>query len=62
MAAVPPPAELGADRNLDIPVKFAGHARYDNYLGLRATLERLIGRRLDLVTETGLQPRARASV
>jgi predicted nucleotidyltransferase len=54
--------ELGPDSDLDILVKFAGPARYDNYLGLRAALERLLGRRVDLVTETGLKPRARASV
>jgi uncharacterized protein len=53
---------LGADSDLDILVKFAGPVRYDNYLGLRAALERLLGRRVDPVTETGLKPRARASV
>jgi predicted nucleotidyltransferase len=54
--------ELGADSDVDILVKFAGPARYDNYLGLRAALEQLLGRRVDLVTETGLKPRARDSV
>ena len=54
--------ELGTDSDVDILVRFAGPARYDSYLGLRAALERLLGRRVDLVTETGLKPRARASV
>lgn len=54
--------ELGAESDVDILVKFAGPARYDNYLGLRAALEQILGRRVDLVTETGLKPRARDSV
>ncbi len=54
--------ELGPDSDVDILVKFAGPARWDNYLDLRAALERLLGRRVDLVTETGLKPRAWASV
>jgi len=54
--------ELGADSDVDILVKFSGPARWDSYVNLRAALEELVGRRVDLVTETGLKPRARASV
>ncbi len=54
--------ELGDDSDVDILVKFSGPARYDDYRGLKASLESLLGRRVDLVTETGLKPRARASV
>lgn len=34
--------QLAADSDVDILVKFAGPERYDNYLGLRATLEQLL--------------------
>jgi hypothetical protein len=54
--------EMGTDSDVDILVKFAGPARWDSYVNLRAALEELVERRVDLVTETGLKPRARASV
>ena len=54
--------QLAADSDVDILVKFAEPARYANYLDLRAALEQILGRRVDLVTETGLKPRARDSV
>jgi len=54
--------QLSTESDVDILVKFAGPPRWDSYVSLRAALEELVGRRVDLVTETGLKPRARASV
>jgi len=54
--------ELREDSDVDILVKFHGPTRYDSYCGLQQALEALLGRRVDLVTESGLKPRARAGV
>lgn len=54
--------ELRPDSDVDILVTFAGPATYDGYIGLRDRLEQLLGRRVDLVTERGLKPRARRAV
>jgi hypothetical protein len=54
--------ELREDSDVDILVKFHGPTRYDSYRGLQQALEALLGRRVDLVTESGLKPRARAGV
>jgi predicted nucleotidyltransferase len=54
--------ELRPDSDIDILVAFDGQATYDRYVGLRDQLEHLLGRRVDLVTERGLKPRARRAV
>ena len=54
--------QLRADSDVDVLVGFAGAATYDAYFGLKSYLEQLLGRRIDLVTEAGLKPRARQSV
>lgn len=54
--------ELRPDSDVDILVAFVGPATYDRYFGLQEHLERLLGRRVDLVTESGLKPRARRNV
>lgn len=54
--------EMTEDSDVDLLVSFRGRPRYAAYLGLKHSLEQLIGRRVDLVTETGLKPRARQSV
>ena len=50
------------DSDIDILVAFQGPATYDRYVGLQERLEDLLGRRVDLVTERGLKPRARRAV
>jgi predicted nucleotidyltransferase len=54
--------ELRADSDIDVLVAFDGPATVDRYFGLREYLEELFGRRVDLVTEKGLKPRARKYV
>lgn len=54
--------ELAAESDVDVLVAFRNPPTYAVYLGLKRFLEGLVGRRVDLVTETGLKPRARASV
>jgi predicted nucleotidyltransferase len=54
--------ELRDDSDVDVLVAFRGRATLDNYVGLKSHLEALFGRRIDLVTEKGLKPRARAYV
>lgn len=41
---------------------FDGPATFEGYFDFRAYLEHLLGRRVDLVTEKGLKPRARRYV
>jgi predicted nucleotidyltransferase len=43
-------------------VSFRGRATFDGYMGLKSYLEELFGRKVDLVTEKGLKPRARSHV
>jgi len=54
--------ELREDSDLDVLVSFRGRATLDGYMGLKFYLEDLFGRKVDLVTETGLKPRARSHV
>jgi hypothetical protein len=50
------------DSDVDVLVRFRGPATLDGYFGLRSCLEEALGRPVDLVTERGLKPPARASV
>lgn len=50
------------ESDVDILVEFEGPATYNRYLGLLRSLERLLSKKVDLVTVTGLKPRARALV
>ena len=54
--------QMHDDSDIDVLVEFVGTATYDRYFGLKSYLEQLLGRRIDLVTEAGLKPRARQSV
>jgi len=54
--------ELRADSDIDVLVDFDGPATFEHYFDLREYLEHLLGRRVDLVTENGLRPRARRHV
>ena len=54
--------ELRADSDVDVLVDFANTPSYDAYFGLKDALEQLLGRPVDLVTTSGLKPRARIAV
>ena len=54
--------ELRTDSDVDVLVEFEDRATYDGYFSLRDHLEEILSRRVDLVTEKGLKPRARREV
>jgi hypothetical protein len=54
--------ELREDSDVDVLVSFRDQATFDGYMGLKFYLEELFGRKVDLVTEKGLKPRARTHV
>ena len=54
--------ELREDSDVDVLVSFRGRATFDGYMNLKFYLEELFGRKVDLVTEKGLKPRARSHV
>ena len=54
--------ELRDESDIDVLVEFERAATYDGYFDLKGYLEQLLGRRVDLVTEKGLKPRARKHV
>lgn len=54
--------ELRDESDIDVLVEFERAATYDGYFNLKEFLEQLLGRRVDLVTEKGLKPRARRHV
>jgi len=54
--------ELREDSDVDVLVSFRDQATFDGYMGLKLYLEELFGRKVDLVTEKGLKPRARTHV
>jgi len=54
--------EATAASDLDVLVEFEGAATFDGYMDLRDLLERLSGRRVDLVTERALKPLLRTRV
>ena len=51
--------ELRADSDIDVLVELEGPATFDRYFSLLDHLERVFGRKVDLVSEKGLKPRAR---
>jgi len=51
-----------ADSDVDVLVEFNGPATFGGYIKLKAYLEQLLGGVVDLVTESGLKPRARLAV
>ena len=53
---------LREDSDIDLLVAFSGRATLDGYVGLKGYLEQALGHPVDLVTERGLKPLARASV
>jgi predicted nucleotidyltransferase len=54
--------ELRPDSDVDVLVEFDGPATFDHYFNLKSYLEQLLQRRVDLVTNRGLKPRARREV
>lgn len=54
--------ELREDSDIDVLVEFEGPPTYDGYFNLKDYLEHRLGRAVDLVTTTGLKPRARRNV
>lgn len=54
--------ELRPDSDVDVLVEFDGPATFDRYVDLKDFLEHALGRPVDLVTASGLKPRARKHV
>lgn len=50
--------EARADSDVDLLVDFAGAPTFRGYMDLKFLLEDLLGRKVDLVTRSGLRPRA----
>jgi predicted nucleotidyltransferase len=49
-------SDLGTESDVDMLVTFAGPATFDGYMDLKAFLEDLLGRKMDLVTSGALKP------
>ena len=54
--------EAGPESDVDVLVDFAGDPTFDDYVGLALFLEGLFGRRVDLLTQDGIKPRARPAI
>ncbi len=54
--------ELRADSDIDVLVEFSAPVSFDTYFALKDYLEAMLGRKVDLVTEKGLKPRARRDI
>lgn len=54
--------EMRDGSDVDVMVEFDGSPTFDGYMDLKFFLEDLLGTKVDLVTETGLKPRARPHV
>lgn len=54
--------EARSDSDIDVLVEFDGQVTLDRYMGLKFHLEDALGARVDLVTTSGLKPRARPGV
>jgi len=50
------------DSDVDVLVQFDGPATFDGYMDLKFLLEDSLGRRVDLVTTTGLREEVRETV
>jgi uncharacterized protein len=48
---------LGPESDVDVLVSFDGPATFDRFMDLKFRLEKLLGRRVDLVTANALRPR-----
>lgn len=54
--------EASPGSDVDILVEFAGSTTFLGYMGVKETLEELLGRPVDLVTPASLKPRLRAAI
>jgi predicted nucleotidyltransferase len=54
--------DLGTESDVDVLVSFAGPATFDGYMDLKAFLEDLLGRSVDLVTSGALKPALRTRI
>ena len=54
--------EARVDSDIDVLVEFRGPATFDGYMELKFFLEKLLGRKVDLVTRKALKPRLRPYV
>jgi len=54
--------EARPDSDVDVLVEFSGPVTFDAHMGLLVFLEDLLGRRVDVVTASGLKPRLRSLI
>jgi|WetSurMetagenome_2_1015567.scaffolds.fasta_scaffold268326_2 uncharacterized protein len=54
--------ELKETSDIDVLVTFQNATTFKRYLGLKRYLEHLLNKPVDLITESGLKPRARSYV
>lgn len=54
--------EMKEESDIDVLVEFNGPATFDGYMDLKFYLEDLLGTKVDLITASGLKPRARPHV
>lgn len=54
--------EMSEASDVDVLVTFRDGADFDRYFGLKAYLEELLGREVDLVTDKMLKPRLRERI
>jgi predicted nucleotidyltransferase len=54
--------EATSESDIDLLVDFSTVPTFSDYMKLRIFLEDLLGKKVDLVTETGLRPRVRPFV
>ena len=54
--------EAGPTSDVDVLVEFNGPATFDGFMDLKALLERVLGRSVDLVTQRALRPMVRPYV
>ena len=52
----------GPKSDVDVLVDFDGDPTFDDYVGLTMFLEELLGRHVDVLTQDGIKPRARAAI
>ena len=50
------------DSDIDVLVQFDGPTQFDWYMDLKEFLENLFGRKIDLITDSGLKPTTRSFV
>jgi predicted nucleotidyltransferase len=54
--------EAGPDSDVDVLVRFADPASFDRYMDLKFLLERVLERKVDLVTDAALRPELRERI